>query len=132
MTVAARPVVEQVVAQLVATDAFQGVFHAGVRELHSSLVEGSRSSLVVDVDDTAQLVRHSLAAANPTIADAIPDRGARRRRRDLPEHPGRHDDPRRLARRMAGGDVRRSPRGLPGVGRPPGPRPATGRSRSSA
>ena len=73
MTATARPIIEAVVAQIVATDAFQGMFHAGVRELHSGLVEGTRSTLIVRVDDTAELVRHSIASSNPTIAEAISD-----------------------------------------------------------
>ena len=65
IAVAARPVVEAVVADLVATDAFQGVFHAGVRELHSAIVEGRRSRLLVRVDDAAQIVKDGLATVNP-------------------------------------------------------------------
>jgi hypothetical protein len=73
IAVAARPVVESIVADLVATEAFQGVFHAGVRELHSAIVHGRRSRLLVNVDDTAQLVRDGLAAADPELATALPD-----------------------------------------------------------
>jgi hypothetical protein len=71
--VAARPVVEAIVADLVATEAFQGVFHAGVRELHASIVNGRSSRLLVNVDDTAQLVRDGLTVVNPELSDAIPD-----------------------------------------------------------
>lgn len=73
IAVTARPVVEAVVADLVATDAFQGVFHAGVRELHSAIVEGRRSRLLVQVDDAAQIVKDGLAAVNPQLAESIPD-----------------------------------------------------------
>ena len=73
IAVAARPIVESIVADLVATEAFQGVFHAGVRELHSAIVQGRRSRLIVRVDDTAQLVRDGLAVVNPELAAAIPD-----------------------------------------------------------
>jgi hypothetical protein len=73
IALAARPVVESIVADLVATEAFQGVFHAGVRELHSGIVHGRRSRLLVDVDDTAQLVRDGLAATSPELASAVPD-----------------------------------------------------------
>jgi hypothetical protein len=73
IAVAARPVVETIVADLVATEVFQGVFHAGVRELHSAIVHGRRSRLLVNVDDTAQLVRDGLAAAYPELATALPD-----------------------------------------------------------
>ena len=72
-TLPVRPVVESIVADLVATEAFQGVFHAGVRELHSAIVQGRRSRLLVNVDDTAQLVRDGLAAAYPELATALPD-----------------------------------------------------------
>ncbi len=73
IAVTARPVLESVVADLVETDAFQGVFHAGVRELHSAVVEGRRSRLLVNVDDAADLVRNSLETVNPQLAAAIPD-----------------------------------------------------------
>ena len=43
----ARPVFEQTVAAVVATNAFQGVFHAGVTELHADIVSGSRTRLIV-------------------------------------------------------------------------------------
>lgn len=69
----ARPLLEEVVAEMVATDAFQGIFHAGVRELHSAIVEGRRSRLLVPVDDAAVLVREGLEVVNPGMADAIPD-----------------------------------------------------------
>ena len=72
-TLPVRPVVESIVADLVATEAFQGVFHAGVRELHSAIVQGRRSRLLVNVDDTAQIVRDGLAAAYPELATALPD-----------------------------------------------------------
>ena len=73
IALAARPLVESIVADLVATDAFQGVFHAGVRELHTAIVNGRSSRLVVHVDDTAQLVRDGLTVVNPDLAAAIPD-----------------------------------------------------------
>jgi hypothetical protein len=73
IAVTARPVIESVVADLVATDGFQGVFHAGVRELHSAIVQGRRSRLLVQVDDAAELVKESLAVVNPQLAAAIPD-----------------------------------------------------------
>ncbi len=72
-TVTARPVVEAVVADLVATDAFQGVFHAGVRELHSAVVEGRRSRLLVNVDDVGEIVKKRLALVNPQLAESLPD-----------------------------------------------------------
>jgi hypothetical protein len=73
LAVAARPVVEAVVADLAATDAFQGVFHGAVRELHTAIVEGRRSRLLVHVDDAAQIVKQGLAEVNPELAASIPD-----------------------------------------------------------
>lgn len=73
VAVTVRPVLESVVADLVATDAFQRVFHAGVRELHSAVVEGRRIRLLVNVDDATDLVRDSLEVVNPQLAAAIPD-----------------------------------------------------------
>src|SRR5688572_28439380 len=73
IALAARPVVEAIVADLVATPGFQGVFHAGVRELHAAIVNGRSSRFVVHVDDTAQLVRDGLSVVNPDLAAAIPE-----------------------------------------------------------
>jgi hypothetical protein len=73
ITAPARPVVEAIVADLVATDSFQGVFHAGVRELHTAIVEGRRSRLLVEVDDAGPIVKEALATVNPAIAESIPD-----------------------------------------------------------
>ena len=69
----ARPALEVVVAELVASDRFQGVFHTGVRELHRAIVEGQRSRLLVNVDDATPLVRQSLELTNPELAEALPD-----------------------------------------------------------
>ncbi len=69
----ARPALEVVVAELVASDRFQGVFHTGVRELHRAIVEGRRSRLLVDVHDATPLVRQSLELTNPKLAEALPD-----------------------------------------------------------
>ena len=68
-----RPVLEQVVSAVVATNAFQGVFHAGVEELHAAVVTGHRTRLLVPVDDAGQLVKDGLQTINPSVADSIPD-----------------------------------------------------------
>ncbi len=69
----ARPALEVVVAELVASDRFQGVFHTGVRELHRAIVEGQRSRLLVDVHNATPLVRQSLELTNPALAEALSD-----------------------------------------------------------
>jgi hypothetical protein len=71
--IAARPLVESIVAEIVGTPGFQGMFHAGVSDLHASVVNGLRSRLVVHVDDAPDLVRNGLAAVSPDLAAAIPD-----------------------------------------------------------
>ena len=38
-----RPVMKPVVAFVVGTDAFRGLFHAGVRELHAEISRGLKS-----------------------------------------------------------------------------------------
>ena len=68
-----RPVLEQAVSAVVATNAFQGVFHAGVEELHAAVVTGHRTRLLVPVDDAGQLVKDGLQTVNPGVADSIPD-----------------------------------------------------------
>jgi hypothetical protein len=70
--VSVRPILRQVVAEVVATEAFKGVFHAGVQEMHASVVQGHRRQLLVQVDDSAELVKDALSVVNPGLADALP------------------------------------------------------------
>ncbi len=71
--IAGRPVLEPIVEQVVASDAFQGIYHASVRQLHSAVVEGARSRMLVRVDDSVQLVRDALLLVDSGLAAAIPD-----------------------------------------------------------
>jgi hypothetical protein len=71
--VAVRPLLRQVVAEVVATEAFKGIFHAGVQEMHAAVVQGHRRQLLVGVNDAKGLVKDALAVVNPGVADAIPD-----------------------------------------------------------
>jgi hypothetical protein len=71
--VAMRPALESIVEHVVATDQFQGLFHAGVRQIHTAMVEGLRSRVEVDVNSSAQTVKAALREFNPAWADAIPD-----------------------------------------------------------
>jgi hypothetical protein len=71
--VAMRPALRSIVEQVVATHQFQGIFHAGVRQLHTAMVEGLRSRVNFNVNDSAQMVKASLREFNPAWADAIPD-----------------------------------------------------------
>ena len=67
-----RPVLRQVVAEVVSSEAFKGVFHAGVQEMHAGVVQGHRRKLLVSVDDAKDLVKDALAIVNPGMANAIP------------------------------------------------------------
>jgi hypothetical protein len=73
ITHAGRPLLENVVATVVGTDEFQIVFHDAVRELHTSIVEGSRSRLEVKVDDARPLVKDLLKDSDPDLAASIPE-----------------------------------------------------------
>jgi hypothetical protein len=70
---AARPVLKPVVAEIVNTDAFKGLFYAGAHQLHETIFLGVRSRMLVHVDDAGQMVKESLDVANPELADKIPD-----------------------------------------------------------
>ncbi len=72
MAVAARPVLKPVVAEIVNTDAFKGLFYAGARQLHETIFLGARSRMLVPVDDARQMVKDSLGVVNPELADTIP------------------------------------------------------------
>jgi hypothetical protein len=73
VVVAARPVLEDLVAEVVATEAFRDIFHAGVRELHSAVIQGHRSRMGVDVDEAGPLVADSVVVVNPELASALPE-----------------------------------------------------------
>ena len=69
----ARPLLREIVKDVVQTDAFRGLFHAGARELHASVMAGYRTRMEVQVDDAPSLVKDALLVANPGLASAIPD-----------------------------------------------------------
>ena len=71
--VAVRPLLRGVVAEVVSTEGFRGLFHAGVREMHGAIVQGQRTRPLVQVDDAGQLVKDALTVFNPEMADSIPD-----------------------------------------------------------
>ena len=73
MAVAIGPVLKPVVAEIVNTDAFKGLFYAGARQLHETIFLGARSRMLVQVDDAGQMVKESLGVVNPELADTIPD-----------------------------------------------------------
>ena len=72
VALAARPALKPVVAEIVNTDAFKGLFYAGARQLHETIFLGVRSRLLVEVDDAGPMVRDSLDVVNPELAGKIP------------------------------------------------------------
>jgi len=70
----ARPLLREIVKDVVQTEAFRGLFHAGARELHASVMAGYRTRMEVEVDDAASLVKEALVVVNPGLANSIPDR----------------------------------------------------------
>jgi len=69
VALAARPVLEPVVAEIVDTDAFNGLFYAGARQLHETIFLGAQSRMLVQVDDAGPMVKDSLEVLNPEVAD---------------------------------------------------------------
>ena len=97
----ARPVIEQAVAAIVATNAFQGVFHAGVDgAARPHRVGAAASRLIVHVDDAPAMVKAGLQQVNPDVAGKHPRRGDPGGGRPQPEHAGRHRDPGRRGLRL--------------------------------
>jgi hypothetical protein len=70
---AISPGVETIIERVIETRAFQGIFHSAVRQLHSEIVDGARSRLNVDVEDSAQLLKNALNQVYPEVASAIPE-----------------------------------------------------------
>ena len=63
---------------MVASEAFKGLFHAGVQEMHAAVVQGHRHPPARAAWTTpSDLVKDALAVVNPSMANAIPDAGAR-------------------------------------------------------
>ena len=73
MAASYRPVMKQVVALVVGTPAFQGVFHSGVRELHAQIARGFQSTVRVEVPDAAQMVKTRLKTTQPNLLASVPD-----------------------------------------------------------
>jgi hypothetical protein len=71
--VAFRSILRGVVAEVVKTEAFRGVFHAGVREMHAAIVQGQRTQPLVQVDDSKELVKDYLTLISPDLAASVPE-----------------------------------------------------------
>ena len=70
--VAFQPVLESVVAGIVRSGAFQGVFRAGVRDLHRAVLDGDTGTLTLTLVDIGATLRGALEAIQPKLAKRIP------------------------------------------------------------
>ncbi len=128
-----RPLLRQVVAEVVASEAFKGLFHAGVQEMHASVVQGHRTgSLLVRVDDAQEPRQGRAGRRQPERGHAIPDQALAVRRRHLAEPVGRAVHARRRPRRLADPPLGAGRRGLLHRRRPAARGTGGGPSRSSA
>jgi hypothetical protein len=70
--VAVRPVLQSVVGGIVSSGAFQGVFRAGVSDLHRAVFEQDENTVTLTLADIGATVRGTLAALDPKLAKKIP------------------------------------------------------------
>ena len=70
--IAFRPVLEGVVSGVVRSGAFQGVFRAGVRDLHRAVFDGDTGTLTLTLVDIGATLRGVLQAVQPKLAAKIP------------------------------------------------------------
>jgi hypothetical protein len=70
--VAARPVLESVVATVIETSAFRDVFREAARQTNLVLFERDRRSVAFDLADASQVVRFGLESVAPDLAKSLP------------------------------------------------------------
>jgi hypothetical protein len=70
--VAVQPVLQSVVGGIVSSGAFQGVFRAGVADLHRAVFEHDENTVTLTLADIGATLRGTLAALDPKLAKKIP------------------------------------------------------------
>ena len=70
--VAARPLVEQVVATVIDTGPFKRVLREAARQANRLLFVEGKDNVAFDISDGLQIVRFALNSINPEVADEIP------------------------------------------------------------
>jgi hypothetical protein len=65
---AARPIIQSVVSSVVGSQAFTGVFRAGVRDVHRAVFDRDQQTLTLTVVDIGTIVAAGLEAVRPTVA----------------------------------------------------------------
>jgi hypothetical protein len=71
--VAARPVLESVVATVIDSSAFRDVFREAARQTNLLLFEREKASVAFDLADAGEVVRFGLESVSPNLAKQIPE-----------------------------------------------------------
>jgi len=69
--VAAKPLIEGVVSSVVASNAFAGLFRAGVRDVHRAVLHHDRNTVTLTVADVGTLAAAGLEALKPKLAGQV-------------------------------------------------------------
>ena len=69
--VAAKPLIEGVVSSVVASNAFAGLFRAGVRDVHRAVLHHDRNTVTLTVADVGTLAAAGLEALKPKLAGEV-------------------------------------------------------------
>ena len=72
-TLAARPLLEQVVSRVVSGQAFRTIYGAAIRDVHRTIFRGETNTVSVRLTDMVLIVRTQAAVLSPQLADEIPD-----------------------------------------------------------
>jgi hypothetical protein len=70
--IAARPVLESVVASLAGTEPFQRVFRAAAVQANRAFVDRGRDNVLFDLGDAAEIVEFGLRSVSPSLAEELP------------------------------------------------------------
>jgi hypothetical protein len=70
--IGARPVIEEVVAGVLNTGAFQSLLRATVSDVHRSIFSGDQDTLTLTIVDLGATIRGALEALNPKLARKVP------------------------------------------------------------
>jgi len=72
-TLAARPLLEQVVSRVISGQAFRSIYEAAIRDVHRTIFLGETDTVSVRLTDMVLIVRTQAAVLAPQLADEIPD-----------------------------------------------------------
>jgi hypothetical protein len=70
--IGARPVIEEVVAGVLNTGAFQSLLRVAVSDVHRSIFSGDQDTITLTIADLGATIRGALEALNPKLARKVP------------------------------------------------------------